>query len=270
MEYKYVCKGDAEKRYVNGYAETEMPLDRDFAEIQHYGIKFYRCNLKAGATVNPRLNKDAVVLLIFDGKPAYIRCGSEVFHVRELSFFIPDFDKTAYTVGAIEDTEFIMGVFPMNEWDWRQYKHWHKHLPFFKPYTEATEYGQSCKLPGTHSWTILQGMMLGHVTIGVVRAVGAGTDEKGHPEVHQWNYCLPGCDFTLDVEGETCDQKPGDFSFIFGGKDHKLLAKPGKEVFYVWVEYYSEDDLTIYNTASVTNRSSKEAYEEIQAAKQKK
>ena len=157
----------------------------------------------------------------------------------------------------------------MNDWDKKAFTHWHKHLPFFKPYTEATEYGQSCKLPGTHSWTIIQGMMLGHVTVGVVRAIGAGTDEKGHPEVHQWNYCLSGCDFSLDVEGETAEQEPGDFSFIYAGKDHKLLAKPGKEVFYVWVEYYSEDDLTVYNRASVTNRSAKEAYDEIMTAKAK-
>lgn len=268
MDYKYVCKADVEKKFENGYSQLELPLDRDFDEIRHYGIKFYRCNLKNGASVMPKLENNAIVLLIFNGKAAYIRYGGEVFNVSELSFFIPDFDKQAYTVGALEeDVEFIMGVFPMNDWDQKQYKHWHKHLPFFKPYTEATEYGQSCKLPGTHSWTILQGMMLGHVTVGVVRAVGAGTDEKGHPEVHQWNYCLPGCDFTLDVEGETCGQKPGDFSFVLAGKDHKLLAKPGKEVFYVWVEYYSEDDLTVYNEASSSNRSPKEAYEEIQAAK---
>ena len=269
MGYQYVCKANVEKTFVNGYSQVEMPLDRDFPDIQHYGIKFYRCNLKAGATVAPQLLKDTIVLLMFNGSRAYINYGKEIFQVSELSFFIPDFDKQAYTVGAIEDTEFIMGVFPMNDWDKKAFTHWHKHLPFFKPYTEATEYGQSCKLPGTHSWTIIQGMMLGHVTVGVVRAIGAGTDEKGHPEVHQWNYCLPGCDFSLDVEGETAEQEPGDFSFIYAGKDHKLLAKPGKEVFYVWVEYYSEDDLTVYNRASVTNRSVKEAYDEIMTAKAK-
>ncbi len=269
MDYQYVCRADEVKGFENGYAQTEMPLDRDFAEIQHYGIKFYRCNLKAGAKVMPKLYPDSIVMLVFNGRRGYIRCGEETFHVEELSFFVPEFDHIAYTIGAIEDLEYVMGVFPMNEWDRNQFKHWHKHLPFFKPYTQAVEYGQECKLPGTHSWTILQGMMLGHVTAGVVRAVGAGTDEKGHPEVHQWNYCLPGSDFTLDVEGDTAEQKEGDFSFIFAGKDHKLLAKPGKEVFYVWIEYYSEDDLTIYNKASVTNRSPKEAYAEYQAAKAK-
>ena len=50
-------------------------------------------------------------------------------------------------------------------------------------------------------------------------------------------------------------QKPGDWSFIFAGKDHKLLAKPGKEVFYVWVEYFTEEDLQKYYMHQIYNGS---------------
>ena len=74
-------------------------------------------------------------------------------------------------------------------------------------------------------------------------------------------------DFDLDVEGELAPQEPGDFSFIYGGKDHKLLAKKGKEVFYVWVEFYSDEDLTEYNYSSVHNESPKEAYARMLAKK---
>lgn len=260
MQYKYVCKADVEKVYDCGYSQIDLHLEDDFQDIKDWGIKFYRCNLKAGCTVMPELKKDEIVLLIFNGKRAYINYGEEIYHVTEPAFLIPDFDKQAYVVGAVEDVEFIMGVFKMNDWDKKAYKSWHKHLPFFTLYSDATQYGQSCKLEGTRSWTILQGMQLGHVTIGVVQAIGAGTDEKGHPAVHQWNYCFGESDFTLDVEGDTDEQRPGDFSFIYGGKDHKLLAKPGKEVFYCWVEYYNADDLTIFNDYSVTNRTVGEAY----------
>ena len=268
MSYPYVYSTDAEIQYdAKGVSMKEMPLDKDFPDIQKCGIKFYRCNVKAGCTVSPKLDPENIVLLIFNGKRAYIRSGCESFDVVEPSFFIPDFDKQAYTVGAVEDTEFILGVFGMNEWDKEQFRHWHKHLPFFKKYTDGVQYDQSCKKPGTRSWSILQGMQLGHVTIGVVHAIGAGTDEKGHPEVHQWNYCLGNSDFDLDVEGELAPQEPGDFSFIYGGKDHKLLAKEGKEVFYVWVEFYSDEDLTEYNYSSVHNESPKEAYARMLAKK---
>ena len=264
MIYPYVCSADVEKKYdANGVSVIEMPLDRDFPDIQHSGIRFYRYNLKAGSTVCPKLDPENIVLLMFNGKAAYVHCGDETFYVDEPSFFIPDFDKQSYTVGAVEDAEFIMGVFGMNDWDKEAYHHWHKHLPFFRRYTDCVQYDQSCKKPGTRSWTVLQGMQLGHVTVGVVHAIGAGTDEKGHAEVHQWNYCLGASDFDLDVEGDCAPQKPGDFSFIYAGKDHKLLAKEGKEVFYVWVEFYTEDNLDEYRYSSVHNESPKEAYKRL-------
>ncbi len=264
MAYPYVCKADVEKNYdEKGYSQIEMPLDADFEEIKRSDIKFYRCSLKAGCSVTPKLEEDRIVMLIFNGKRACIRCGEDVFHVTQPAFFLPDFAKQSYDIGALEDVEFIMGVFGMNDWDRENYLKWHKHLPFFVMYTDGVQYDQDCKKPGTRSWSILQGMQLGHVTAGVVRAVGAGTDEKGHPEVHQWNYCLGDSDFDLDVEGETTPQRPGDFSFIYAGKDHKLLAKPNKEVFYVWIEWYTSDDLTEYWLSSVHNETAKEVYARI-------
>lgn len=255
MQYQYVCKADVQKKYdANGVSVMELPLDADFPEIQRNNIHFYRYNLKAGATVHPPLYNDSIVLLIFNGKRAFVTCGCESYHVTEPAFFIPDFDKTAYTVGAAEDVEFIMGVFGMNAYDKSHYLKWHKTLPFFKLYSDGVEYDQvDCKKPGTRSWSILQGEQLGHVTIGVVRAVGSGTDEKGHSFVHQWNYILGNADFTLDVEGDTDEQRPGDFSFILAGKDHKLVAKPDKEVFYTWVEYSTLEDLTEYGEISLLN-----------------
>jgi len=264
MAYPYVCKADVEKKYdENGFSMIEMPLDTDFEDIKRDHIKFYRCNLKAGCTVWPELDGENIVLLIFNGKRAYVNCGIEIFHVTEPAFFIPDFDKRAYVVGAVEDTEFIMGVFGMNDWDKASFKKWHKHLPFFTLYTDGQRYDQDCKKPGTCSWIILQRMMLGHLTIGVVRGIGSGTDEKGHPDVHQWNYCLGESDFDLDVEGEFENHKSGDFSFVYAGLDHKLLAKPGKEVFYVWVEWYSVEDLSEFWESSIHNDTTKEAFAKI-------
>jgi hypothetical protein len=268
MQYQYVSKAEANIKYgPDGIAMAELPLDTDFSDIRNCGIKFYRYNLRAGCVIQPKLEKDAIVLLTFNGKRAYIHYAEETYHVKEPAFFVPDFDKMTYTVGAVEDIEFILGVFPMNDWDRTNFAKWHRHLPFFKLYTDAVQYDQACKKPGTRSWSILQGMQLGHVTVGVVRAVGAGTDEKGHPEVHQWNYCLGDSDFVLDVEGKTDEQRPGDFSFIYAGRDHKLLAKTDKEVFYVWIEYYTAEDLTEYWYSNVHNETPREAYERILAKK---
>ena len=71
--------------------------------------------------------------------------------------------------------------------------------------------------------------------MGVVRAVGEGTDEKGHPAVHQWNYCLGDSDFDITVEGETTHTKAGDFNLNSSRSTfYSSIAQPGKEVFCMY------------------------------------
>lgn len=35
---------------------------------------------------------------------------------------------------------------------------------------------------------------------------------------------------------------PVDFSYVYPGADHKLLAEPGKEVFYFWMEFIAAEN----------------------------
>ena len=89
MQYKYVCKADAEKQYdCNGVSVMELPLHDDFPDIQAKGIRFFRCNLKAGCVMHPELHSDEIVILIFNGKRAFVTYGDKTFHVTEPAFFI--------------------------------------------------------------------------------------------------------------------------------------------------------------------------------------
>ena len=83
---------------------------------------------------------------------------------------------------------------------------------------------------------------LGRLTAGICEASDcAGTIEKGHPEVHQWNYCLNDANYHMTVgsgaEAVTYQRKAGDFDFIPAGPDHTLYAGVGEKVHYVWVEF---------------------------------
>lgn len=256
MKYDYVAKStDSILKYdKKGFSKEELTPGREVADI-----KFYRCSLKGGCDVSPALDPDRIVILVFNGKEGYVTTGDELFKISEPAFFAPDFDRSPYTVHAVEDIEFIMGVFEMNAWDKEFYKGWHLHFPFFSLYRDGLQYDQDCKLPGTKSWSIIQPFQIGHVSIGVVRAVGGGTNEKGHRILHQWNYCLGNSDFELTVGGEDpIPQKSGDWSYVSAGKDHKLLAAPGKEVFYVWIEDYVDEDIQKYYLAQIFNGSQSE------------
>ena len=137
--------------------------------------------------------------------------------------------------------EIVLWVIDMLESDRAAYEDTHMVLPSFKRFSECEPYDQSCKGPHTQSWTVIADGNLARVLMGVVKAEGEGTKERGHAEVAQWNYCLPGSDFHFTVEEETVNHYEGDFSYVTAGLDHSLIADPGKTVFYIWFEHWVEE-----------------------------
>lgn len=237
MSKFYIARADEiEKHYdENGFALTEL-----LAGSSDGSIRNYKGFLKAGAEIVPELCKDKAVIYMFGKGKGYVADQNGVNSIEEeVSFYFPDFDRNPYRIHAFEDMEFIKSVVDMEDYDWEDYNSSHIRLPYFRPLSKCPRYDQDCKGPNTTSWHVLNPKQLGHVIMGVVRAVGEGTDEKGHPAVHQWNYCLGNSDFEMTVDGETTGTKAGDFSFIPAGPDHSLIAQPGKEVFYVWYEQYT-------------------------------
>lgn len=221
----------------NGFAMSEL-----LAGSYEGGIRNYKCFLKAGCKVSPKLYQEETVLLMFGRGRGCVASQKEMHQITELSFYVPDFDHEPYTIYAMEDMEFILSVVEMNQWDQELYEASHVHLPFFIPVSDAVKYDQDCKGPNTTSWHILSPKMLGRIMVGVVRAVGEGTTEAGHPKVHQWNYCVGNSDFNLTVDDcPAVNHKAGDWSFIPAGPDHALVAEPGKEVYYVWYEHYTRE-----------------------------
>ncbi len=205
------------------------------------GIRNFRCRLKAGSAHSPKLYGDKTVILFFGMGKGYVTDEKDAHNIEELSFYIPEFDKTPYTIHAVEDMEFVLSVVEMNQWDWEVYRASHARLPFFRPISKCSVYDQSCKGPKTSSWNVLQGRQLGRIMIGAVRAVGDGTREKGHGAVHQWNYCVGNSDFNLTVGDETVRTVAGDWSFVPAGEDHALVSEEGKEAYYVWFEHFAKE-----------------------------
>ncbi len=239
MEKFYVMRNEEMRPEFNaeGFASVELlPGTHDGSIVN------YKCFLKAGCQVSPERFGDRAVLLMFGKGSGYVTDANRAYEIRELSFYFPDFDKTPYAIHAVTDMEFVMAVVQMSEADWQDYAGTHLRLPFFRSLSECVKYDQDCKGPNTTSWHVLCSKHLGHVIMGVVRATGEGTIEKGHPSVHQWNYCVGDSDFDLTVDGVTVPHRAGEWSFIPAGPDHSLVAKPGKEVFYVWFEQFTRKD----------------------------
>ena len=221
----------------NGFYMTELLPD-----TYNGGIRNFKCFLKAGSEYKPELQAKETVLLMFGKGKGYIASKKHLFNITEVAVYAADFDKESYTIHALEDMEFVCSRIEMNEWDWKVFNSSHVRLPFFVQMSDCVIYDQDCKGPHTDSWWILSPQQLGRIMLGIVRANGEGTVEKGHPKVEQWNYCLGNSDFHLSVEdAPVVHHKGGEWSYVPAGYDHSLTAEPGKEVFYFWYEHYTRE-----------------------------
>ena len=241
----YVVKAeDVEKHFDdNGFSKTEL-----LPGVYDGGIRSYKCFLKPGCSVKPELYADKTVVIFFGkGEGELIDCDG-THAITEVAFYVPYLDKEPYEIKAKEEMEFVFNVVEMNQWDKAAYDAWHIRLPYFRLHSECTQYIQDCKGPHTEARMILCPKWMGRVLVGTTRANGEGTVEKGHPAVHQWNYCLGNSDFHMSVgykekgEMETVSQKAGDWSFIPAGADHDLVSDPGKEVYYIWFEHFTDEE----------------------------
>ena len=226
---------------VSEYDDTGFAKKEALPGTYEGGIRNYKCFLKAGCQVTPEMYEDKLVLFFFGKGKGYITDQKGAYSIEELCFYVPEFNKTPYTVHATGDMEFMMCVVDMNQWDWKVYNASHVRLPFFRTVSKCIKYDQDCKGPHATSWFVLTGQQLGRIMVGVVRAVGEGTTEKGHPAVEQWNYCVGDSDFELTVDGETRPHRSGEWSYVPAGLDHSLMAEPGKEVYYVWFEHFTKE-----------------------------
>lgn len=226
---------------VSEYDDTGFAKKEALPGTYEGGIRNYKCFLKAGCQVTPEMYEDKLVLFFFGKGKGYITDQKGAYSIEELCFYVPEFNKTPYTVHATGDMEFMMCVVDMNQWDWKVYNASHVRLPFFRTVSKCIKYDQDCKGPHATSWFVLTGQQLGRIMVGVVRAVGEGTTEKGHPAVEQWNYCVGDSDFELTVDEETRPHRSGEWSYVPAGLDHSLVAKPGKEVYYVWFEHFTKE-----------------------------
>lgn len=245
MEKFYIARsGDIPCSYdASGFACTEL-----LPGTYDGGIRNYKCFLRAGSEKSPRMYADKTVLFFFGKGRGYVTDAESSYNITELAFYGPNFDRCAYTIHAVEDMEFIMSVVDLNEWDKKAIAENHTYLPFFRTYSECPRYVQDCKGPHTEARSVLACRQLGRIMVGTTRAIGEGTTEKGHPSVHQWNYCVGNSDFHMSVDHcEPVAHRAGEFSFIPAGPDHDLVADPGKEVFYVWYEQFvREKDFCVF------------------------
>lgn len=210
-------------------------------------MRAFKYYMKSGSSVMPPQYEDKAVVLIFGKGKGYVEGLDGGYKIEELSFYAPNYDKSSYRIHAVTDLEFVMCVCDMDAYDFERANECSVYLPYFRKISQCYRYEQYCKSEGMQSRSVLFGDCgrLGKITVGFCEGKDAGTIEKGHREVHQFNYAIGSdCDFMLTVEGvsnKIFRHQEGDWSFVLAGPDHSLVANPEKYVRYVWVEIYTSE-----------------------------
>ena len=107
MEKFYIARNEdiAKEFDAQGFACTEL-----LPGTYDGGIRNFKCWLKPGKSVSPRMYADKTVLFFFGQGTGYICDAESSYNITELSFYAPNFDRCAYTIHAVEEMEFIMSV----------------------------------------------------------------------------------------------------------------------------------------------------------------
>jgi len=229
---------DIELEFKDGFAETQILKD------VYPDVKVYRGEVKAGNTAAPETYARAHQIIAFTDGKGYVTTPKKAFNITELSFFIAE-PGQPFEIHAASDSDLIYTKFivRLTDHDIEVYNDFHIVLPYFLPISQAQEYYQACKTPGTRNWTVLATKRLNRCLMGVVEAPnGGGTFEKGHPAVAQFNVILDKADMKFAVQGKgEVEQHPGDVSYVLAGLDHQLYADPGKCTHYIWFEHYVQE-----------------------------
>ncbi len=233
----------------NKYLENCLEIDTDVD-----GVSFFRCCMKAGEAASPKLDGEKLIVLLFDGAAAYVRTGMELCTISEPSVFIPEFDRSAYTIQAIEDLEFILCAFTMNEWDKTFFRGWNLHLPFFSRYSDGVRFHCRGRSRELSSWSLVQPFQLGHLSLSVISGRGGTVESDGNPLQNQWLYAVGDSAYRLSVgsDAET-KESAGSFRFIPVGQPYSLQAEGRHPLCFFNIEYFVEDDLQKNYLAQIYN-----------------
>lgn len=217
-------------------------------------ISFYHCTLKAGSSVQPELDPEKLIILLFDGNEGYINIASDLFTIKEPSVFAPDFDRSPYTIHAVADMKYLMCVFEMNEWDKEFYTGWHLTFPFFSGYSDGVRFRSGERSTEFSSWSLIQPFQIGHLSLNYMTGRGGKVSSNGNTIQNQWLYLVGESSFTLSSSDKTTEFNGNDYLYYLPiDKPYSLKVNDTSDFSCFWIEYFAEEDIQKNYLAQIFN-----------------
>ena len=205
--------------------------------------RFAHCALQSGHSITPDVYSvtEHNQLFIFTKGKGYIVTPRRVFNIKEVSVFVPDFDKETFTfhcaADAKETMEIVHFVTELNDYDKTCLREAHMSLPRFRGVSEAWHYKENFTGADIQQMMLLEHRNLGRLSMGANFRTGPNyIGQHIHNELEQWYIMLPGASFTYTAENEKVHVQGGDITYTPHGSHHGSECAEGEKFAYVWFE----------------------------------
>lgn len=139
------------------------------------GVHTYKCQVKAGETVELEVFGDITQLIYITSGECYITTRDKAFMVTEPSLFIPNMDLEKNVLHAVTDVEYLQLTCVMLPMDVEWWGKWHISLPRFCPLSQCIQYTEGFRPDGIKAYSILDTHWITRMTMGAI--IGKGPNK---------------------------------------------------------------------------------------------
>lgn len=213
-------------------------------------ICFYECSLSAGTSAKPEVDPEKLIVYLFGSSEAYIVTDDTVYNIIEPSVFMPDFERTSFSIHAVENIKFLKCVFVMNEWDKKFYIGWNLTMPFFSKYRDAVRFRCRERSSELSSWSLIQPFQIGHLSLNFVTGLEGTDKSSGNTLQNKWIYPVDGSALKVFADGVECDK---ELAFIPVNSPYEISANGTGKLSYFNIEYFEAEDIQKNYLAQIYN-----------------
>ncbi len=206
-------------------------------------VRLDRCTVQAGADWRPELypRPGVTQMILFLEPGGYVTTPTQAFSIQEPTLFVPEFDKTPFTIHAgAQALPCIRIVSRMNEEDCNQIQKSHMVFPRFRPFSQAWEHTmRPIDAPDSNmrAFVLIENRKLGANNMGILHSArpGASRVEQSVLEAFdQFIIGLEGADCELSVREESVRFRQGDVAFIPKGAPFRFQCGSEGRIHHVW------------------------------------
>ena len=195
--------------------------------------------------INPHDNRISIMLFL-DGQGRVINAGHN-FNFDKITIFVPKAASSCNIKAGEFNVVLLHITMLLNESDQEILKANANNFPYFKTYAECVPYKEEIKSEKTISRTIIPENIIPRLCVGSVQTTGPDVvGAHKHPMLEQLFYGLENNNCVVFANEHTTSFGEHTLLHIPLGSNHGATVAKGQTMFYIWMDFFKNQDDMIY------------------------